>query len=100
MSVAKVSEITATSTKSFEDAIKQGIARANKTLENILTFNPGWNEENESIEQFTDIRQLRDALVAAGIEISDDTTQGESKGPASFFLTDPDGNAILVDQHV
>ena len=67
---------------------------------NILTFNPGWVGVGQPADEFVDIRKLRDEFVASGIDISDDTTDGSPSGPASFTLTDPDGNAILIDQHV
>lgn len=67
---------------------------------NILTFNPGWVGLGESVEEFTDIRDLGRELAARGLELADDTTGATSTGPASFSLTDPDGNAILLDQHV
>ena len=65
---------------------------------NILTFNPGWNENAENLDSFTDIRNLQKELKAKGIKIlteADETTEG----PASFTIEDPDGNPILVDQH-
>jgi catechol 2,3-dioxygenase-like lactoylglutathione lyase family enzyme len=66
---------------------------------NIMTFNPGWNAKAETLDTFTDVRELQQRLLAAGLElqVKADT---ESTGPASFMLTDPDGNPILVDQHV
>jgi len=67
---------------------------------NILTFNPGWVGVGETVGEFTDIRVLRADLVGSGIEVNDDTTGESAKGPASFTLIDPDGNAILIDQHV
>ena len=67
---------------------------------NILTFNPGWAGLGEPIDDFTDIRELRDQLKAKGIEPTSDTTEETPSGPASFTITDPDGNAILIDQHV
>ncbi|NND74843.1 MAG: VOC family protein [Ilumatobacter sp.] len=67
---------------------------------NILTFNPGWEGAGRPAEEFTDIRDIRAALAERGIEPTDDTTAEASAGPASFTLTDPDGNRILVDQHV
>lgn len=66
---------------------------------NILTFNPGWSSEAEELDEFTDIRELRDRLVAQGFQPDNDTTGESDAGPASFTLTDPDGNAILIDQH-
>ena len=67
---------------------------------NILTFNPGWAGLGESVEDFTDIRVLRDRFAADGLEPDGDTTGDTPSGPASFTLADPDGNAILFDQHV
>lgn len=67
---------------------------------NILTFNPGWVGLGEDVEEFTDIRELSSQLRAMGIETSNDTTGETPSGPASFAITDPDGNAILIDQHV
>jgi catechol 2,3-dioxygenase-like lactoylglutathione lyase family enzyme len=67
---------------------------------NILTFNPGWAGLGEPIDEFTDIRELRDQLKAEGIEPTSDSTGDTTSGPASFTIADPDGNAILFDQHV
>lgn len=66
---------------------------------NMLTFNPGWNAERETPEDFQDVRELQRILKERGIELqteADETTDG----PASFTFADPDGNPILVDQHV
>lgn len=66
---------------------------------NILTFNPGWNQDAEDLDSFTDVRELQKELKEKGIEF--DTEADESTdGPASFIIVDPDGNPILVDQHV
>ncbi len=67
---------------------------------NILTFNPGWVGLGEPVDEFTDIRELSVRLKAEGIEPTDDTTGETPSGPASFTIIDPDGNAILIDQHV
>ena len=67
---------------------------------NLLTFNPGWVGMGEQLDDFTDIRELSSALWALGIEPSNDPSGETPSGPASFSLTDPDGNAILIDQHV
>ena len=67
---------------------------------NILTFNPGWAGLGEPVEGFTDIRELSTQLTAEGLKPIDDTTGETAAGPASFTITDPDGNAILIDQHV
>ncbi|NJN81893.1 MAG: VOC family protein [Caldilineaceae bacterium] len=66
---------------------------------NILTFNPGWDSNANELDTFTDIRQLQAELKAQGVQLlseADETTTG----PASFTTVDPDGNPILVDQHV
>lgn len=66
---------------------------------NMLTFNPGWNADTSAQDGFTDIREIQRELKARGIEFqmeADETTEG----PASFMIEDPDGNPILVDQHV
>jgi lactoylglutathione lyase len=66
---------------------------------NILTFNPGWNSNAEKVPDFTDVRELQNQLKAQGVKL--DTQADEStSGPASFVVTDPDGNQILFDQHV
>lgn len=66
---------------------------------NMLTFNPGWNDDATPLEDFTDVRQLHAELRAAGVETMQD--QGlESDGVGSFVVVDPDGNPILIDQHV
>ncbi len=67
---------------------------------NILTFNPGWVGVGTPADEFTDVRDIRAVLSTRGIEPTDDTTADAVTGPASFTLTDPDGNRILVDQHV
>lgn len=66
---------------------------------NILTFNPGWVGVGQELDEFTDIRQLRETLVASGLSIEADTTGDSESGPASFAIVDPDGNSILIDQH-
>ena len=66
---------------------------------NILTFNPGWGGPGEELDTFTDVRELKAALEAAGIATDQDTTGDSDSGPASFVVTDPDGNPILIDQH-
>jgi lactoylglutathione lyase len=65
---------------------------------NILTFNPGWNENGENLNSFTDIRDLQKQLKAKGIKIISEADE-TSEGPASFTIEDPDGNPILLDQH-
>lgn len=64
---------------------------------NILTFNPGLTQSAERLSEFTDIRELRDRLIDAGIELTTDLDP-DHDGPASVAFLDPDGNPILVDQ--
>lgn len=66
---------------------------------NIMTFNPGWDKDCKTLESFTDIRALLKEFQAQGIDIIEQSITGES-GTASFSIQDPDGNAILIDQHV
>jgi lactoylglutathione lyase len=65
---------------------------------NILTFNPGWNENAENLNSFTDIRDIQKQLKAKGIKILTEADE-TSEGPASFTIEDPDCNSILIDQH-
>lgn len=65
---------------------------------NILTFNPGWDENAENLEVFTDIRTLQKQLKENGVNILSEADES-SEGPTSFTIEDPDGNPILVDQH-
>jgi lactoylglutathione lyase len=65
---------------------------------NILTFNPGWNENAENLDSFTDIRDLQKQLKVKGIKMLSEADE-TSEGPASFIIEDPDGNPILLDQH-
>jgi len=65
---------------------------------NILTFNPGWDQNSQQLENFTDIRKLLTKLEQQGIDVNNKNVEGE-QGPASFSFTDPDGNVILIDQH-
>lgn len=66
---------------------------------NILTFNPGWDQNGEEIANFTDVRDLQKALKAGGVTL-DSQADETGSGPGSFMVSDPDGNQILVDQHV
>jgi catechol 2,3-dioxygenase-like lactoylglutathione lyase family enzyme len=68
--------------------------------DNILTFNPGWAGPGQSLDEFEDVRAIRDRMVAAGVAVEQDTTQDSESGPASFVMVDPDGNPVLIDQHV
>ncbi|MGI8384005.1 VOC family protein [Robertmurraya sp. P23] len=65
---------------------------------NILTFNPGWDENAQNLESFTDVRELQKMLQEKGIHIVSGVNES-SEGPAYFTIEDPDGNPILLDQH-
>ena len=67
--------------------------------ENILTFNPGWDGKAQPLDSFTDVRELQRELKATGVQLVSEADES-STGPASFVIQDPDGNLILVDQHV
>ena len=66
---------------------------------NILTFNPGWDSNAQQVDGFTDIRELQRRLRAQGVDFQSEADESTT-GPASFTLLDPDGNPVLVDQHV
>ena len=66
---------------------------------NILTFNPGWDSNAEKLASFTDVRELQRRLKAEGVQCVSEADENTT-GPASFVTVDPDGNSILVDQHV
>lgn len=65
---------------------------------NILTFNPGWDENATPLESFDDVRDIQKHLKAEGINIMNEADESTA-GSASFIITDPDGNPILIDQH-
>jgi catechol 2,3-dioxygenase-like lactoylglutathione lyase family enzyme len=66
---------------------------------NILTFNPGWDSNAQKLDSFTDVRDLQKQLKAQGVEFVTEADESTT-GPAHFVVLDPDGNPILVDQHV
>ena len=66
---------------------------------NTLTFNPGWDSDAQKLDSFTDVRRLQNQLKAQGVELLSEADESMT-GPASFMVMDPDGNPILVDQHV
>lgn len=65
---------------------------------NILTFNPGWDENATNLEEFDDVRAIQRQLKSKGIAVNPEADENTS-GPASFMATDPDGNVLLIDQH-
>ena len=70
-----------------------------KFEKNILTFNPGWDSNAQTLATFTDLRHLQRQLRARGVQLMTEADESTT-GPASFVVVDPDGNPILVDQHV
>ena len=66
---------------------------------NILTFNPGWDSEARELDDFTDVRELQRELENRGVKLERRVEDG-SEGPGSIVLVDPDGNPVLIDQHV
>lgn len=66
---------------------------------NILTFNPGWDQDAQPLERFTDVRAIQRQLKERGLEPTTEADEAGS-GPASLMLIDPDGNPVLIDQHV
>lgn len=66
---------------------------------NILTFNPGWDESANKLEDFTDVRDIQKHIKSHQIPLITEADENSS-GPASFVILDPDGNPVLIDQHV
>jgi catechol 2,3-dioxygenase-like lactoylglutathione lyase family enzyme len=67
--------------------------------QNIMTFNPGWTKDKETLKDFQDVRELQRILKARGITVAPEAPE-TTEGPAHFMVTDPDGNTLLFDQHV
>ena len=65
---------------------------------NIMTFNPGWDQNASNVDPFTDVCEIQRRLKEAGVELTSEADDATT-GPASFTLTDPDGNQIMFDQH-
>jgi catechol 2,3-dioxygenase-like lactoylglutathione lyase family enzyme len=66
---------------------------------NTLTFNPGWDRNAQKLDTFSDVREIQKQLKAQGVQLMTETDE-HTTGPASLMLIDPDGNPILIDQHV
>jgi len=66
---------------------------------NILTFNPGWDSNAQGLDEFIDVRDIQRRLKAQGVKLEAEADE-ETTGPASLMIVDPDGNPILIDQHV
>jgi len=67
--------------------------------QNILTFNPGWDENAQKLESFEDVRDIQKSLKYKGIKLESKADESTT-GPANIVLIDPDGNQILIDQHI
>ena len=67
---------------------------------NLLTFNPGWDENANKLDEFSDIRQIQKQLKSKDIKLETEVADENTTGPANFIVLDPDGNVILIDQHV
>lgn len=67
--------------------------------ENILTFNPGWDQDGNTLDSYTDVRVLLEDFKSKGIEPGSESIEGDS-GPSSFTIANSDGNSILIDQHI
>jgi catechol 2,3-dioxygenase-like lactoylglutathione lyase family enzyme len=65
---------------------------------NLMTFNPGWDQQSGELAEFTDVRELQKALRSKGIDLVSEVDE-TSSGPGSLMIIDPDGNPILIDQH-
>ena len=65
---------------------------------NILTFNPGWDQNAENLDEFTDVREIQNELKNQGIKLIKEADES-TEGPEYITLEDPDGNQILIDQH-
>lgn len=65
---------------------------------NLLTFNPGWDQTGQEIAEFTDVRDIQRELKKQGLTLTAEADES-TEGPASLVVTDPDGNTILIDQH-
>ena len=65
---------------------------------NIITFNPGWNENAQNLESFDDVREIQRDLKSKNIALMNEADESTT-GPASFMVMDPDGNVVLIDQH-
>jgi hypothetical protein len=67
--------------------------------DNIMTFNPGWSSNAETLDEFDDVRKIEEALITGEVDFLSNVEK-DSTGPGNFMIKDPDGNTILFDQHV
>lgn len=80
-------------------AITESVCFKGCSKKSIMTFNPGWDSNAQTLPAFTDVRELQRQLKAQGVVLQTEADESTT-GPASFIAVDPDGNPILVDQHV
>ncbi len=66
---------------------------------NLMTFNPGWDAKAQKLDEFTDVRSIQKSLKEQGVELTQEADESTA-GPAHITLIDPDGNPILIDQHI
>lgn len=66
---------------------------------NIITFNPGWDENANTLESYSDVREIQKTLKQRNVKLISQADENSS-GPASITLIDPDGNPVLIDQHI
>lgn len=66
---------------------------------NVITFNPGWNQNAENVDSFNDVREIQQNLEKEGLNLIQKVDSDNNEGPGHLTLTDPDGNSILIDQH-
>ena len=76
----------------------RGVRHALSTSGCLLTFNPGWDQNAQEVDEFTDIREIQSKLKQQGVELQSETEE-QGSGPAHIVFTDPDGNQIMIDQH-
>lgn len=81
------------------DSSTIGLFSGHAFTRNVLTFNPGWDRASATLPEFDDVREIQKALKARGLTITAPTDEA-STGPASIIVTDPDGNPIIIDQHI
>lgn len=67
---------------------------------NIMTFNPGWDQNAKTLESYDDVRKIQSTLKERGVSLEREIAEESTAGPGSLVITDPDGNQILIDQHV
>ncbi len=66
---------------------------------NLITFNPGWDQNAKDLDEFTDVREIQSRLKQAGLQLQTEVDPEKPSGPGHLVLVDPDGNTILIDQH-